>query len=75
MSICAKIVFLQNCPDVKNEVFEEEITFIAFVFSMLDTEKQRKNGKRPKKPLRIVFKGGHPKMRKLKKMDFFAEIA
>ena len=81
MSICAKIVFSQNCRDVKNEVFEEKIAFFVFVFSMLETEKQKKetkktqNGKRPKKPIKIVlFKGGHPKMRNMKKMDFLQKL-
>ena len=32
VSICAKIVFSQNCLDVENEVFEKEIAFFVFVF-------------------------------------------
>ena len=47
---------------------------------MLETEKQKNkkklNGKRPKNPIKIVFlRGGHPKIRKMKEMDFFAKIA
>ena len=58
VSHCAKIVFSQYCRDVKNEVFEKKIAFFVFVFSMLETEKQKKekqNGKRPKNPIQIVF--------------------
>ena len=74
MSSCAKIVFSQSCRDVKNEVFEKKIAFFVFVFFMLLQEKQKqktRNGKRPKTTYKSsVFKGGHPKMRKMKKMDF-----
>ena len=56
MSICAKTMFPQNCRDVKNEVFEKKIAFFFFVFFMLVQEKQKKlNGRRPKKPIKIVF--------------------
>ena len=37
VSICAKIVFSQNCRDIKNEVFEKKIAFF-----MLLQEKQKK---------------------------------
>ena len=36
VSHCAKIVFLQNFWDVKNEVFEKKIAFFVFVFFMLE---------------------------------------
>ena len=36
VSHCAKIVFLQNFGDVKNEVFEKKIAFFVFVFFMLE---------------------------------------
>ena len=42
VSHCAKIVFSQNCRDVKNEVFDKKIAFFVFLFSMLETEKQKK---------------------------------
>ena len=67
MSHCAKIVFLQNFGDVKNEVFEKKIAFfVFFLFYAVEIEtEKRKEGKwkRPKNPIKIVFfKGGHPKM-------------
>ena len=49
MSHCAKIVFLQNFGDVKNEVFEKNIAFFVFSFFYVgekETEKRREeNGK------------------------------
>ena len=51
MSHCVKIVFLQNCQDVKNEVFEKKIAFFVFVlfftFGEIKTEKRKnkQNGK------------------------------
>ena len=36
VSHCAKIVFLQNFGDVKNEVFEKKIAFFVFSFFMLE---------------------------------------
>ena len=33
VSICAKIVFSQNCRDVKHEVFEKIIAFVCLSFS------------------------------------------
>ena len=46
-----------NCLDVKNEVFEKKITFLVFVFCMLETEEQKKEKqtkwKRPRKPIKI----------------------
>ena len=59
VSICAKIVFLQNCRDVKNEAFKNEFAIFVFVFMMWGTDKQKtkekQNGRRPKKPIKIVF--------------------
>ena len=50
MSHCAKIVFLQNLGDVKNEVFKKKLHLLfSFFFYVgeVGTEK-RKNGKRRK---------------------------
>ena len=60
MSICAKIAVLQNCRDVKNEVFEKKVAFFVFVFSTLEAEKQKREKKNKmekdkKKPIKIVF--------------------
>ena len=72
--MCAETVFSQNCWDVKNEVFEKKIASSGFVFSMVETEKQKKGTKKKNKMengqkiyKNSVFKGGHPKMR-MKKM-------
>ena len=64
-SICATIVFWQNCRDVKNEVFEKKIVFFVLCFLMLLKEKQKiekqQNGK-GQKPIKIVSSsGGHAK--------------
>ena len=72
MKQCVKIVFLQNCLDVKNEVFEKKIAFLVFVFFMLETEKQKKTKTNKmgmaKKPYKnCVFKVVIQKMRKMKK--------
>ena len=40
---------LQNCRDVKNEVFKKKIAFYVFVFFMLETEKPVKQKKTWKK--------------------------
>ena len=51
---CAKIVFLQNLGDVKNEVFEKKIAFlVVFLFYVgeIETEKRKKKWKRQKKQL------------------------
>ena len=49
VSHCAKVVFLQNFGDVKNEVFEKKIAFFVFVFfyvGEIETEKKtNQNGK------------------------------
>ena len=44
VTLCQNSVFA-NCRDVKNEVFEKKIAFFVFVFSMLETEKQKKENK------------------------------
>ena len=61
VSHCAKIVFLQNFGDVKNEVFEKEIAFFVFV---IGTEKRRnKKMEKAKNPYKNrVFQGGHANM-------------
>ena len=51
-SHCAKIVFLQNFGDVKNEVLEKIIAFFVFFLfyvGEIETEKKKKkeNGKGP----------------------------
>ena len=60
MSICAKIVFSQNCGDVKNEVFEKNVFFFFFSFLSFScwTNRNRKNmEKGQQKPIKIsVFK-------------------
>ena len=58
VSHCAKIVFLQNFGDVKNEVFEKKIAF--FVFSFLcwgnrNRKKKKRKMERPQNPIKIVF--------------------
>ena len=68
VSHCAKIVFLQNFGDVKNEVFEKKIAFFVFVFFLCWKNKNRRkknkqNGKGQKNPIKILFfGGGHPKL-------------
>ena len=48
VSHCAKIVFLQNFGDVKNEVFEKKIAFFVFSFYVGEIEQKKKeNGKGP----------------------------
>ena len=52
VSHCAKIVFLQNFWDVKNEVFEKKVAFFVFFFfyvGEIETEKRKiRKWKRPK---------------------------
>ena len=59
MSHCAKIFFLQNFGDVKNEVFEKKIAFFVFVFLCWRNRNRKKEKqtkwKRPKKPIKMVF--------------------
>ena len=53
VSHCAKIVFLQNFGDVKNEVFEKKIAFLFFLFYVgeIETEKRKKRKmEKAKKP-------------------------
>ena len=55
VSHCAKMVFLQNFGDVKNEVFEKKIAFFVFLsffyVGEIETEKKKKM-ERPKKPIK-----------------------
>ena len=80
MSHCAKIVFLQNFGDVKNEVFEKKIAFFVFPFLCWRNRNRKKGKKRkwkkaPKKPIKIVFfKVVIQKCEKSKKW-IFAKIA
>ena len=77
VSHCAKIVFLQNFGDVKNEVFEKKIAF--FVLSCLcwrNRNRKKKKGKwkRPKKPYKnSVFEVVIQKCEKSKKWIFFCK--
>ena len=53
------VFFLQNCRDVKNDVFEKRIAFFVFVFFMLLKEKQKNkklNKQKKKKDLKILSK-------------------
>ena len=65
-------MFSQNCRDVKREVFEKKIVFFVFVFFMLLRDREKKNkAEKAKNPIKIaIFKGGHPKMRKMKKLIY-----
>ena len=53
VSHCAKLVFLQNFEDVKNEVFEKKFAFLVLSFYVGEIETE-KNGKGPK-PYKNVF--------------------
>ena len=80
MSHCAKIVFLQNFGDVKNEVFEKKIVFLFFLFYIgeIETEKEEnnENGKGQRPYINSFFLRWSSKNVKNKKMDFFfAKIA
>ena len=57
VNCCAKIVFLQNCRDVKNEVFEKKLHFLFLSFDVAarETETKKNNGRNPKKPMKIVI--------------------
>ena len=44
VAIGAKVGFLQNCQDVKNEVFKENLHFLLLFF-LLQKEKQKKQKK------------------------------
>ena len=76
MSHCAKIVFLQNLGDVKNEVFKKKIAFFVFVFlCWRNRNRKKKTNKmeKAKKPIQIGFLGGgHPKMSRIKKRWIFS---
>ena len=75
MSHCAKIVFLQNFGDVKNEVFEKKIAFFVFSFFMLEKSKQKKkkaeNGKGKQHYKIVFFKVLIQKCKKSEKWMFF----
>ena len=74
MSICAKIVFSQNCRDVKNEGFRKESSifcFCLFDVAARETEKRKnKIEKGPKQPIKIVLLRWSPENEKMKKIDF-----
>ena len=72
VSICAKIVFSQNCRDVKNEVFEKKIACLAFVFFYV-AARETEQWKRPNNPTKIVFLRCYPKMRKMKNGSVLAK--
>ena len=58
VSHCAKIVFLQNCRDVKMRFSKRKLHFLFFLFYVgeIETEKKKKTKwKRPKNPIKIVF--------------------
>ena len=79
MSHCAKIVFLQNIGDVKNEVFEKKIAFFVFPFyvGVIETEKRKKKikWKRQKKPYKIsIFKVVIQKCENSKNMEFLQKL-
>ena len=76
VSHCAKIVFLQNFGDVKNEVFEKKIACFVFVFlcwrNRNRKKKNKQNGK-AKKPYKnsfFLFKVVIQKCEKSKKWIF-----
>ena len=72
MSHCAKIVFLQNCLDVKNEVFEKKLHFfLSFLAGDRGTEKNKKDKmEKGKKNIKIVFFKVVIQNGKMNKMDF-----
>ena len=59
----------------KNEVFEKKLQFLFLSFlcwrQRNRTKKNNKMEKGPKPYNNSVFKGGHSKIREMKKMDFF----
>ena len=57
MSICAKIVFLQNCRDVQKEALQKRIVFIVFLFyaAARETEKEKTKWQKAKKTIKMVF--------------------
>ena len=72
VSICAKIVFSQNCRDDKNEGFEKKITFFCFCCCKRNS---KQNGKETKKPIKIMFLRWSSKSEKNEKNGFLAKIA
>ena len=78
VSHCAKIVFLQNFGDVKNEVFEKKLHFLFVFFYVreIGTEKEKKKMERPKIPVKNrFFSRWSCKNVKNQKNGFFAKIA
>ena len=75
MSHCAKIVFLQNLGDVKNEAFEKKLhfLFLSFLCWRNRNRKKKKKWKRPKNAIKIGFLRWSCKNVKNKKMDFFLQ--
>ena len=62
-------LFLQNCRDVKNEVFEKKMSFLSLSFYVAARETE--NMEKAQKTLKMIFfEGGYPKMRKMKKWGF-----
>ena len=81
MSQCVKIVFLQNFGFIKNEVFEKKncmFCFCLFYVGERETEKRKNKTKKREKPKKTIkigfFKGGHPKMWKIKKGFFLQKL-
>ena len=81
VSHCAKIVFLQNFGDVKNEVFEKKIAFFVFFVCWRNRnrkKKQKNKGKwkRPENPKKYFFFKVVIQKCENQKIDFFfAKIA
>ena len=57
VSHCAKIVSLQNCGDVKNEVFEKKIAFLflSFLCWRNRNRKKKKKWKKAKNNKTVFF--------------------
>ena len=73
MSLSAKIVFLRNCRDVKNDVFEKKLHFLflsVYVAARETENKKVENGKGPKPNKNSVFLRWLSKIEKNEKMDF-----
>ena len=75
VSHCAKIVFLKNCGDIKNEVFEKKIAFFVFVF-LCWRNRNRKKTKKTKwkkapKPYKNCVFWWSSKSVKISKKGFF----
>ena len=74
MSHCVKIVFLQNCLDVKNEVFERKLHFLVLSFfyvGEIETEKRKTNKmEKAPNPSKNSFFRWSSKNVKNQKLDF-----